>query len=165
MTQFKRYLITSALPYANGPLHIGHLAGVYVPSDIYTRYLRLRGRDVIHVCGSDEHGVPITIKARQEGVTPRQIVDRYHEMNKASFEKFGIAFDIYSRTSSPVHYQTASEIFKTLYDRGEFLEKTTRSIMTRRRDSFWPTATYREPVPAAETKMPTATSAKGAEPP
>ena len=125
MNQFKRYLITSALPYANGPLHIGHMAGVYVPSDIYTRYLRLRGRDVIHVCGSDEHGVPITIKARQEGVSPRQIVDRYHEMNKASFEKFGIAFDIYSRTSSPVHYQTASEIFKTLYDRGEFLEKTT----------------------------------------
>ena len=115
MTQFKRYLITSALPYANGPLHIGHLAGVYIPSDIYTRYLRLRGRDVIHVCGSDEHGVPITIKAKQEGVTPRQIVDRYHEMNKSSFEKFGIAFDIYSRTSSPVHYQTASEIFKTLY--------------------------------------------------
>jgi methionyl-tRNA synthetase len=125
MNNFKRYLITSALPYANGPLHIGHLAGVYVPSDIYTRYLRLRGRDVIHVCGSDEHGVPITIKARQEGVTPRQIVDRYHEMNKSSFEKFGIAFDIYSRTSSEVHYRTASEIFRTLYDRGEFIEKTT----------------------------------------
>jgi methionyl-tRNA synthetase len=125
MNEFKRYLVTSALPYANGPLHIGHLAGVYVPSDIYTRYLRLRGRDVIHVCGSDEHGVPITIKARQEGVTPRQIVDRYHEMNKSSFEKFGIAFDIYSRTSNEVHYQTASEIFRTLYDRGEFVEKTT----------------------------------------
>ncbi len=125
MKEYKRYLITSALPYANGPIHIGHLAGVYVPSDIYTRYLRLRGRDVIHVCGSDEHGVPITIKARQEGVTPRQIVDRYHELNKSSFEKFGIAFDIYSRTSSTVHYETASEIFKTLHDRGEFIEKTT----------------------------------------
>jgi methionyl-tRNA synthetase len=125
MKEFKRYLVTSALPYANGPIHIGHLAGVYVPSDIYTRYLRLRGRDVIHVCGSDEHGVPITIKARQEGVTPRQIVDRYHELNKSSFEKFGIAFDIYSRTSSTVHYETASEIFKTLHDRGEFIEKTT----------------------------------------
>ena len=125
MKEFKRYLITSALPYANGPIHIGHLAGVYVPSDIYTRYLRLRGRDVIHVCGSDEHGVPITIKARQEGVTPRQIVDRYHELNKSSFEKFGISFDIYSRTSNRIHYETASGIFKTLYDKGEFIEKTT----------------------------------------
>jgi methionyl-tRNA synthetase len=125
MKDYKRHLITSALPYANGPIHIGHLAGVYVPSDIYTRYLRLRGREVIHVCGSDEHGVPITIKARQEGVTPQQIVDRYHELNKSSFEKFGIAFDIYSRTSSPVHYETASDIFRTLYDKGEFIEKTT----------------------------------------
>lgn len=125
MKEFKRHLITSALPYANGPIHIGHLAGVYVPSDIYTRYLRLRGKDVIHICGSDEHGVPITIKARQEGVTPREIVDRYHEMNKSAFEKFGISFDIYSRTSNKVHYETASEIFKTLYDKGEFIEKTT----------------------------------------
>ncbi len=96
-----------------------------MPSDIYTRYLRLRGKDVIHICGSDEHGVPITIKARQEGVTPREIVDRYHEMNKSAFEKFGISFDIYSRTSNKVHYETASEIFKTLYDKGEFIEKTT----------------------------------------
>ncbi len=125
MNTFKRHLITSALPYANGPIHIGHLAGVYVPSDIYTRYLRLRGKEVIHVCGSDEHGVPITIKARQEGVTPRQIVDQYHELNKSSFEKFGISFDIYSRTSNAVHYETASEIFKALYDKGEFIEKTT----------------------------------------
>lgn len=125
MQEFKRHLITSALPYANGPIHIGHLAGVYIPSDIYTRYLRLRGRDVIHICGSDEHGVPITIKARQEGVTPRQIVDRYHEMNKTAFEEFGISFDIYSRTSNDVHYKTASEIFKTLHDKGEFIEKTT----------------------------------------
>jgi methionyl-tRNA synthetase len=125
MNEFKRHLITSALPYANGPIHIGHLAGVYVPSDIYTRYLRLRGKDVIHVCGSDEHGVPITIKARQEGITPRQIVDRYHEMNKSSFEEFGISFDIYSRTSNSVHYETASAIFRDLYDKGEFIEKTT----------------------------------------
>ncbi len=125
MHKFKRHLITSALPYANGPIHIGHLAGVYVPSDIYTRYLRLRGEDVIHVCGSDEHGVPITIKARQEGVTPGQIVDRFHELNKSSFEKFGISFDIYSRTSNSVHYETASEIFKSLYEKGEFIEKTT----------------------------------------
>ncbi len=125
MKKFKRYLITSALPYANGPIHIGHLAGVYVPSDIYTRYLRLRKREVIHVCGSDEHGVPITFKARQEGVTPQQVVDRYHEMNKKAFEDFGITFDIYSRTSSKIHYETASEIFRKLYDKGEFIEKTT----------------------------------------
>ena len=105
---FKRYLITSALPYANGPVHIGHLAGVYIPSDIYTRYLRLRGRDVISVCGSDEHGVPITIKAKKEGITPQQVVDRYHAIIKDSFEKLGISFDIYSRTSSPVHAETAS---------------------------------------------------------
>ena len=97
---FKRYLVTSALPYANGPVHIGHLAGVYIPSDIYTRYLRLKGYDVISVCGSDEHGVPITIKARKEGVTPQQIVDRYHQLIKSSFEGLGMSFDIYSRTSS-----------------------------------------------------------------
>ncbi len=125
MKEFKRYLITSALPYANGPIHIGHLAGVYLPSDIYTRYLRLRKREVIHICGSDEHGVPITIKARQEGVTPSQIVDRYHDLNKSSFERFGITFDIYSRTSSAVHYETAAQFFKTLHDKGEFIEKTT----------------------------------------
>ncbi len=125
MIKFKRHLITSALPYANGPLHIGHLAGVYVPSDIYTRYLRLRGEDVIHICGSDEHGVPITIKARLEGVTPREIIDRYHELNKKAFEDFGISFDIYSRTSNDIHYETASEIFRSLYDKGEFIEKTT----------------------------------------
>lgn len=124
MKKFKRYLITSALPYANGPLHIGHLAGVYVPSDIYTRYLRLKGEDVISVCGSDEHGVPITLKARNEGVTPQEIVDRYHELNKKAFEDFGIAFDIYSRTSNKVHYKTASDFFLKLYNKGEFAEKT-----------------------------------------
>ncbi len=120
----KRYLVTSALPYANGPVHIGHLAGVYIPSDIYTRYLRLRGRDVVSVCGSDEHGVPITLKARAEGVTPQQIVDKYHTIIKAAFERLGIQFDIYSRTSSPVHHQTASEFFRSLYDKGEFIEQT-----------------------------------------
>ena len=125
MKNFKRYLITSALPYANGPIHIGHLAGVYVPSDIYTRYLRMKGTDVISVCGSDEHGVPITMKARKEGVTPQVIVDRYHAINKKAFEDFGISFDIYSRTSNKVHYDTASEFFKTLYDKGEFTEKST----------------------------------------
>jgi len=125
MKKFSRYLITSALPYANGPLHIGHLAGVYVPSDIYTRYLRMKGENVISVCGSDEHGVPITLKARNEGVTPQEIVDRYHSLNKKAFEEFGIAFDIYSRTSNKIHYETASDFFLTLYKKGEFVEKTT----------------------------------------
>ena len=110
--EYKRYLITSALPYANGPVHIGHLAGVYVPSDIYTRYLRLKGYDVISVCGSDEHGVPITIKARKEGITPQQVVDRYHEIIEKSFRRLGMSFDIYSRTSSPTHRVTASDFFR-----------------------------------------------------
>ena len=118
-------MITSALPYANGPIHIGHLAGVYVPSDIYTRYLRMKGADVISICGSDEHGVPITLKARNEGATPQTIVDRYHALNKKSFEDFGISFDIYARTSDKIHHQTASDFFRTIYDKGEFLEKST----------------------------------------
>ena len=122
--EFKRYLVTSALPYANGPVHIGHLAGVYIPSDIYTRYQRLRGRDVIHVCGSDEHGVPITIKAKKEGITPQQVVDRYHEIIKNAFAGLGIEFDIYSRTSSDMHSVTASEFFRKLYDEGKFVEQT-----------------------------------------
>ncbi len=121
---YKRTLVTSALPYANGPLHLGHLAGVYVPSDIYVRYLRQRDRDVISICGSDEHGVPITLKARNEGISPQEVVDRYHGINKKAFEDFGISFDIYSRTSNQVHHETASEFFKTLYDKGIFIEKT-----------------------------------------
>ncbi len=124
MKKFKRHLITSALPYANGPIHIGHLAGVYVPSDIYTRYLRMRGEDVISICGSDEHGVPITLKARKEGITPQEVVDRYHELNKKAFSDFGISFDIYSRTSNKIHYETASQFFRKLYDQGDFIEKT-----------------------------------------
>ena len=134
--EFKRYLITSALPYANGPVHIGHLAGVYVPSDIYTRYLRLRGRDVISVCGSDEHGVPITIKAQKEGITPQQVVDRYHTIIKDSFEKLGISFDIYSRTSSKTHAETASAFFRKLYDEGKFVEKTTEQFYDEEAKSF-----------------------------
>ena len=126
MKEYKRYLVTSALPYANGPVHIGHLAGVYVPSDIYVRYLRLRGRDVVWVCGSDEHGVPITIKARKEGVTPQDVVDKYNDIIKRSFEGLGISFDIYSRTTSPTHYKTASEFFRTLYDKGVFSEATSQ---------------------------------------
>ena len=133
---FKRYLITSALPYANGPVHIGHLAGVYIPSDIYTRYLRLRGRDVISVCGSDEHGVPITIKAKKEGTTPQQVVDRYHNIIKDSFEKLGISFDIYSRTTSPTHAKTASDFFRKLYDEGKFVEQTTEQFYDEEAKSF-----------------------------
>ena len=133
---FKRYLITSALPYANGPVHIGHLAGVYIPSDIYTRYLRLRGRDVISVCGSDEHGVPITIKAKKEGITPQQVVDRYHNIIKDSFEKLGISFDIYSRTTSPTHAKTASDFFRKIYDDGKFVEQTTEQFYDEEAKSF-----------------------------
>ena len=120
----KRTTVTSALPYANGPVHIGHLAGVYVPADIYVRYLRLKGQEVLFVGGSDEHGVPITIKARKEGVTPQDIVDRYHTIIKKSFEDFGIQFDIYSRTTSKTHHKLASDFFKTLYENGDFLEQT-----------------------------------------
>ena len=134
--EFRRYLVTSALPYANGPVHIGHLAGVYIPSDIYTRYLRLKGCDVISVCGSDEHGVPITIKARREGVTPQEIVDRYHELIKRSFERLGMSFDIYSRTSSPTHAVTASEFFRKLYDEGKFIERTSMQFYDEEAQTF-----------------------------
>ncbi len=122
--KFKRTTVTSALPYANGPVHIGHLAGVYVPADIYVRYLRLKKEEVLFIGGSDEHGVPITIRARKEGCTPQDVVDRFHFMIKKSFEEFGISFDIYSRTTSATHHDLASQIFRTLYDKGEFLEKT-----------------------------------------
>lgn len=134
--EFKRYLVTSALPYANGPVHIGHLAGVYIPSDIYTRYLRLKGRDVISVCGSDEHGVPITLKARKEGVTPQEIVDRYHTLIKKSFEGLGMSFDIYSRTSSATHAATASDFFRKLYAEGKFIEKTTMQYYDQEAQTF-----------------------------
>ncbi len=120
---FKRTLVTTALPYANGPVHIGHLAGVYVPADIYVRYLRLKKEDVVLIGGSDEHGVPITLKAKNEGITPQDVVDKFHGIIKDSFEKFGISFDVYSRTTSKTHYETASEFFRTLYEKGEFVEK------------------------------------------
>ena len=134
--EYKRYLITSALPYANGPVHIGHLAGVYVPSDIYTRYLRLKGHDVISVCGSDEHGVPITIKARKEGITPQQVVDRYHEIIEKSFRRLGMSFDIYSRTSSATHRVTASDFFRKLYDEGKFIEQTSMQYYDEEAQTF-----------------------------
>ncbi len=125
---FKRTLVTTALPYANGPVHIGHLAGVYVPADIYVRYLRLKGREVLFVGGSDEHGVPVTIRARKEGITTQQVVDRYHELIKSSFERFGISFDVYSRTTSAIHHQFASDYFRKLYENGKFIEQTTEQF-------------------------------------
>ena len=133
---FKRTLITTALPYANGPVHIGHLAGVYVPADIYARYLRLCGKDVVMIGGSDEHGVPITIKAKNEGVTPQDIVDRYHNIIKDSFAGLGISFDIYSRTTSAMHKETASEFFRRLYDKGEFVEKTSMQLYDEKANQF-----------------------------
>lgn len=132
----KRYTITSALPYANGPIHIGHLAGVYVPADIYARYLRSKGESVVFIGGSDEHGVPITIKARKEGITPQQVVDKYHNIIKKSFEDFGVSFDIYSRTSNRIHHETASEFFKTLYNRGEFIEKFSQQYYDEEHQTF-----------------------------
>jgi len=125
---YNRTLITAALPYANGPVHIGHLAGVYVPADIYARYLRLKGQNVLYVCGSDEHGVPVTIRARKEGITTQQVVDRYHELVKRSFADFGISFDIYSRTTSAIHHKLASDYFRKLYDNGKFIEQTTEQF-------------------------------------
>ena len=124
----KRYTLTAALPYTNGPIHIGHLAGVYVPADIYARYLRLKGHDVAFICGSDEHGVPITIKAKKEGISPQDVVDRYHKIIKDSFNEFGISFDNYSRTSAEIHHETASDFFKTLHQKGAFLEETTDQL-------------------------------------
>lgn len=132
----KRYTITAALPYTNGPIHIGHLAGVYVPADIYSRYLRLTGNDVAFICGSDEHGVPITIKAKKEGVTPQDIVDKYHAIIKTSFEDFGISFDNYSRTSAKIHHDTASEFFKTLYDKNEFVEEVSEQLYDAEANQF-----------------------------
>ncbi|MDD4636469.1 MAG: class I tRNA ligase family protein, partial [Bacteroidales bacterium] len=133
---FKRTTVTTALPYANGPVHIGHLAGVYVPADIYVRYLRLKKRDVLFIGGSDEHGVPITIKAKKEGVTPQDIVDRYHTIIKKSFEDLGVSFDIYSRTTSKTHYEQASEMFKTIYNKGGFIEKTSEQYYDEEAQTF-----------------------------
>ena len=134
--KFKRTTVTSALPYANGPVHIGHLAGVYVPADIYVRYLRLKKEEVLFIGGSDEHGVPITIRAKKEGITPQDVVDRYHTLIRDSFKEFGISFDVYGRTSSEVHRQTASEFFRTLYDKGEFIEKTSMQYYDEEAQTF-----------------------------
>ena len=128
MSTPKRYTITAALPYTNGPIHIGHLAGVYVPGDIYARYLRKRGKDVAYICGSDEHGVAIPMRAKKEGVTPQDIIDKYHAIIKKSFVDFGISFDNYSRTSSETHHKTASDFFTKLYNDGEFIEEVTEQL-------------------------------------
>ncbi|GAB4416456.1 MAG: methionine--tRNA ligase [Bacteroidia bacterium] len=132
----KRYTITSALPYANGPLHIGHIAGAYLPADIYVRYLRLRGRDVVFVCGSDEHGAAITLRAKAEGITPREIVDKYHVLIRDTFQRFGIAFDYYHRTTEPLHHETSQGVFRVLYDKGEFVEKTSAQFYDEAYDQF-----------------------------
>ena len=134
----KRKLVTSALPYANGPIHLGHLAGAYLPADLYTRFQRLKGEDIIHICGSDEHGVPITIAAEKEGVTPKEIVDRYHERNKAVFDKFGIDFDYYGRTSSETHRKTSQDFFLKLYDQGVFKKKSQEQFYDEDADMFLP---------------------------
>ena len=133
---YKRYTVTSALPYANGPIHIGHLAGVYVPADIYVRFLRMNDEDVIFIGGSDEHGVPITIKALQQGVKPQDIVDKYHGIIKKSFEEFGISFDIYSRTSNPIHHETASAFFRKMYEAGQFIEKVSEQYFDESTNQF-----------------------------
>jgi methionyl-tRNA synthetase len=132
----KRYTITAALPYTNGPIHIGHLAGVYVPSDIYSRYLRLQGRDVLFVCGSDEHGVAISMKAKKEGITPQQVIDKYDGIIRKSFSDFGISFDNYSRTSAKIHHDTASAFFTTLYEKGDFIEQITEQLYDAKADQF-----------------------------
>lgn len=132
----KRFTITAALPYTNGPVHIGHLAGVYVPADIYARYLRLNGKDVAFVCGSDEHGVPITLKAKAEGITPQAVVDKYHEIIKKSFHEFGITFDNYSRTTAKIHHETASEFFKDLYENDKFIEETSAQLYDKEANQF-----------------------------
>lgn len=136
MTDYKRYLITAALPYANGPLHIGHLAGCYLPADIYVRYLRAQKKDVLFICGSDEHGVPITIRAMKEGIKPQQVVDKYHTILKECFEQMGIAFDVYDRTSNPIHHEIASTFFKKLYDDGLFEEKETEQFYDVEKQTF-----------------------------
>jgi methionyl-tRNA synthetase len=136
MKDYKRFTVTAALPYANGPVHIGHLAGVYIPADIYVRYKRLKGEDVKFICGSDEHGVPITLKAKKQGVDPQTIVDKYHQLNKESFHELGISFDIYSRTSNKIHHQTAADFFKKLYDKGKFIEKTTEQYYDQEAKQF-----------------------------
>ena len=136
MSKFTKTLVTTALPYANGPVHLGHLAGVYLPADIYVRYKRLKGEDIIHIGGSDEHGVPITITAEKEGISPRDVVDRYHMMNMAAFSKCGISFDYYGRTTSELHHKTAQEFFLDIEEKGIFIRKSEKLFFDRKADRF-----------------------------
>ena len=159
MTIYKRHTVTAALPYANGPMHIGHLAGCYLPADIYVRYLRSRGKDVVFICGSDEHGVPITIRARKENITPQQVVDKYHNLMKTSFEQFGISFSIYSRTSSPVHHKTASDFFKKFMIKAYLKNRLPNNITMKRQASFWPIGILQARALIARTPMLMATNA------
>ena len=151
-----RITITAALPYTNGPIHIGHLAGVYVPADIYARYQRLQGKDIAFICGSDEHGVAIPMKAKKEGVSPKEIIDKYHGIIEKSFQDFGISFDHYSRTSAPIHYETASDFFKKLYAQGDLMRK---------HNSFWQIVLSPEPARVVVTTPPMATNVRIAVPP
>ena len=157
---FKRTTVTAALPYANGGVHIGHLAGVYVPADIYVRYLRLKKQDVVFIGGSDEHGVPVTIRAKKEGITVQEVVDRYHNLIKKSFEDFGISFDIYSRTTSKVHNKFASDFFRTLYDKGVLEEKVEEQFCDEVKENSSQTATSWVLVLAVVLKVPMVTSAR-----
>jgi methionyl-tRNA synthetase len=163
----KPTIVTAALPYANGPVHIGHLAGAYLPSDIYVRFLRMMDEDVIYICGSDEHGVPITLRARKEGITPQQVVDKYHSIIKKSFADIGISFDIYHRTSEKIHHETAADFFKVIYDKGIFTEAETEQYYDeeakKRRRLFLPTDTSQELVRTAEIQMHMVINARSAE--
>ena len=136
MRQFKRYTVTSALPYANGPLHIGHLAGAYLSADVYVRFQRLMGKDIVFICGSDEHGAAITIKAMKEGKSPQEVVDLYHTMFEETFARMGVSFDMYHRTSASLHHETSQEFFSTLYRKGELKRKNPNNILTKKRNSF-----------------------------
>ena len=127
----KKIIVTSALPYANGPIHLGHIAGAYLPADIFVRYHRLMGNDIVYICGSDEHGVPITLRAEVEGITPQKVVDKYHEMNKKSFYRLGISFDNFSRTSLPIHYETSQDFFVDIYKKGSLNTKPKRIFFVR----------------------------------
>ena len=161
--KFKRTTVTSALPYANGPVHIGHLAGVYVPADIYVRYLRLKKEDVLFIGGSDEHGVPITIRAKKEGITPQDVVDRYHTLIKESFKEFGISFDIYSRTTSKTHHEPLPNSSKPCMIKVSSLKRPPCNITTKKPISSWPTVILPVNVLTAMQKEPTVTNARSAE--
>ncbi len=161
-TRFDRILVTAALPYANGPIHIGHLAGAYLPADLYCRYQRLKGRDVLFICGSDELGVAILMRALEEGTTPQAIVDRYHPMIRDSFARFGMSFDYYGRTTSPVHFETSQDFFRRLDEKGVFKLKTEKQLYDPEAGIFLADGSCAAPVRSVATKTPTAISASAA---